>query len=236
MTDHLALNPESPKLVVAPCTRPAAVYAITNWHYSQRMPAGKLIHYGAWEHGQYIGTVIYGRGASPPLYQSFDLDPTELVELVRVALTTHTTPVTQIVAETIRQLRTTNPGLRLIVSFADPDHGHHGGIYQAGNWIYTGTTGATRLFWVRGRWVHHRVVGDTKGSLYQLHKNNPFPSRIAPPKHRYLYPLDKAMRRRIRILAQPPPAAERSTVIYPPNREGSAGSTPAGRSTPPETP
>ena len=125
-------------LKVAPIEHKAAEFAVKNWHYSQTMPIGKLILFGVWENDKYIGAVMYGRGASPQLGSAFGLTQTECCELVRVALTTHEAPVTQIVSLTIKELKKTNPGLRLIISFADPEQSHHGGIYQAGNWIYNG--------------------------------------------------------------------------------------------------
>ena len=57
-----------------------------------------------------------------------------------MALTRHQTPVSRIGAIAIRMVRKLAPGLRLIVSFADPAESHHGGIYQAMGFIYAGTT------------------------------------------------------------------------------------------------
>ena len=38
------------------------------------------------------------------------------------------------------------PGIELIVAFADQGEDHHGGIYQASNFVYTGTSEIVRLF------------------------------------------------------------------------------------------
>lgn len=187
----------------------AALYAVTRWHYSAVLPTGKLVRVGAWEDGTFIGVVLFSRGASPYLGRAYDLDATELCELTRVALTGHASPVSQIVAGALRMLRESSPGLRLVVSFADPTRGHRGGIYQAGNWIYTGQSSDVLEHYVRGRWRHVR------GS-YHLVKNavGTVPTRSRPGKHRYLYPLDKQMRRRLAPLALPFPqhAGEGSTV------------------------
>ncbi|WP_449441465.1 Mom family adenine methylcarbamoylation protein [Serratia entomophila] len=53
-------------------------------------------------------------------------------------------PVSQILAKAIKFLSAVCPGLRLIVSYADKDQNHHGGIYQATNWIYEGLFGEVR--------------------------------------------------------------------------------------------
>ena len=178
-------------------THEAAKYACENWHYSGCLPAGKLVKVGAWENGKFIGVVIFGRGASPTLGKKFYLGQDECVELVRIALTKHEIPVSRIAAFAIRFLYKTNKNLRLVVSFADPDKGHHGGIYQAGNWIYCGDSPKTIELFVKGRWVHWR------GGFYE--KKQDTPKRTMPGKHRYLMPLDDEMRKRILPLSKPYP-------------------------------
>ncbi len=200
-------------LLIAPCSTADARFAVMRWHYSRSMPVGKLVAFGVWENDAYIGAVIFGRGASPHYGTAFGLDVYQVAELVRVALTDHDAPVTQIIAETIRQLRAGSPGLRLLVSFADPLHDHHGGIYQAGNWVYTGTTGTAPLYRdpATGELLHNRLVSTT-GMKRQFGSSKP--ARRAdelelveqPPKHRYHMPLDRAMRRQIEKLRQPAPA------------------------------
>lgn len=193
-------------LVVAPCDIKAARHAIMKWHYSKAVPAGKLVKFGVWESGVFIGAVVFGRGATPNLGKPYKLDQTELCELVRVALNNHVAPVSQIVAESIRQLKQTNPGLRLIVSFADPDQGHHGGIYQAGNWIYNGDTPSAKFFRIKGKKTHPRSVGAMGGiqSIEWVRANLDRKAEVilTAPKLRYLYPLDRQMRRQVGRLAR----------------------------------
>lgn len=189
-------------LVVAPCSHDAAEYAVNHWHYSRVLPTGKLVKIGAWEGdpSRFAGAVIFSRGASPWLGEAYSLDHTELCELTRVALRDHQAPVSQIVARSLSVLREVGPGLRLVVSFADPSEGHHGGIYQAGNWIYTGQSNPVTEYLIDGRWRH------TRGA-YHHPKRATAPTRTMPGKHRYLYPLDKQMRRRLTRLALPYPSS-----------------------------
>lgn len=186
------------KVVVAACSHDAAKYAVENWHYSRILPSGKLVKLGVWENDRFIGVIIFSRGASPYLGKKIDLDQTELCELTRVALTTHATPVSQLVAEAIRILRQDNPGMRAIVSFADPKEGHHGGIYQAGNWLFTGRTNPTIEYWIGNRWRH------TRGSYWHPDRKGA-KTREVPGKFRYMYPLDKQTRRRLNKIAMPYP-------------------------------
>lgn len=185
-------------LLVAPCSTEAALYAVRHWHYTGSKPGGDHNRLGVWENDEFVGAVIYSTGASPHLGTAYDLDQHEVCELTRVALREHSTPVSQIVADTLRQLRTMSPGLRLVVSFADPAEGHAGKIYQAGNWIYSGRTNPVQENYWQGRWRHVRAT-------YRDLQGRQVPTRTRPGKHRYLMPLDRQTRRRVERLAQPYP-------------------------------
>ena len=199
-------------LVVAPCSHKAARFAVENWHYSRRLPVNPLVRYGAWERDRFIGAVVFGRGGSPNLLRPFGLNQTEGAELVRVALREHDAPVSQIVSQAVRLLKATNPGLRLLVSFADPARGHHGGIYQAMNWLYTGTsqTGRQYVDPDTGRTYHARSV-TASGWTWRFGTWERTPRSVdlirmeVPGKHRYVLPLDRRMRRQLAPLAQPYP-------------------------------
>lgn len=200
-------------LTVAPCGNDAATYAVTHWHYSKTLPVPPRITFGVWEDDAFIGVVIYSRGASPGLGTPYGLKQTEVCELTRVALTAHTAPVSQIVAVTMRELRRTNPGVRLVVSFADPYEGHHGGIYQAGNWIYTGRSAPSKTFYDKDgkRWHTRQVSVTGYRKQFGAQRRVPKPSELRtvdlPGKHRYVMPLDRGMRRQVSKLAQPYPSA-----------------------------
>lgn len=83
----------------------AAKYACEHWHYSKCLPVGKLVKVGAWENGKYIGVVLFGRGANRNMGSKFGLGQDKCVELVRVALTKHISPVSKICALAIRYLK-----------------------------------------------------------------------------------------------------------------------------------
>lgn len=192
-------------LLVAFCSHEAARTACTRWHYSKSLPAGKTVRIGVWEDGRFIGVALFGWGANRNIGAPYGLDQTEVCELTRVALRAHRAPVTQIVAEALRLIRQQSPGLRLVVSFADPTQGHHGGIYQAGNWIYAGTSGTGRAWRHKasGRVVHNRTATQDGRDPRVLHEQI-----TTPGKHRYLMPMDRAMRRKVEPLRRVPPAAK----------------------------
>lgn len=185
------------------CSYKAALFACQNWHYSGKIPMGKLAKLGIWEDEDFIGCVIFGPSVTTTLGTAYGLLWHQCCELARVALKVHGNPVTRIVSISIRVLKQCNPRLRLIVSYADPFVGHLGVIYQAGNWIYVGETGGGCQYFFRGSWRNDRPLStyfrDNPGERKRLVK------RLIPGKHKYLYPLDKAMRRQIEPLRQPYP-------------------------------
>ena len=191
------------KLVVDFCSYEAAKYAVMNWHYSKRMPRSRQQFVGVWEDGQFIGAVIFGKSVTPHLGKKYQLDAWTSAELTRIALNSHAAPVSKIVSAAIKLIATKNKGVRLLVSYADPNVGHVGGIYQAMNWIYVGKSAKITQYWFRNQWRN-----DTR--LFKLFAANPAikktcPTRILEGKHEYLYPLDRAMRRQIEPLAKPYP-------------------------------
>ena len=184
------------------CSHKAAAYAVDNWHYSERMPLGKLVKVGVWENDQFVGAVIYGRGANANIGKSYDLNQTEICELVRVALKSHETEVSRIIAISLKLLKKQYRTLQLIISYADPAQDHVGTIYQAGGWIYSGTTNAAVQYFAGGRWKHRReVTGGAFGGC-AVPNYQELPQRVRPPKHRYLMPLTKQMRQQVAPLAQ----------------------------------
>jgi hypothetical protein len=192
------------------CSRSAAAFACKAWHYSRSMPSGRLVTIGAWEEAAFIGVPgIFGRGASSEIGSPYNLRQNEVCELCRVTLGPHRAPTSQIVALAVRLLRKQSPRLRLLVSYADPEQGHVGVLYQAMNWLYLGTTNRESLIRLNGRLFHPRTVT----SRYRTRSIDWLRAHVAGdaghvrtlPKHRYVLPLDDAMRRQLAPRVRPYP-------------------------------
>ena len=151
------------ELVLAGCSIEAARYAVMHWHYSKAMPSGKVVKIGVWEDGEFIGCVLFGSGSNKYIGGPYGLDQTGACELVRIALREHQSPVTQIISQSIKILKETDPGLRLLVSYADQKENHLGIIYQASNWIYVGEIAPMYLEF-RGKLYHPRSIGAKYGT------------------------------------------------------------------------
>jgi len=170
-----------------------------------------MVHVGVWERGAFIGAVLFSRGANRNLFAPYGLGVTEGAELTRVALAGHTAPVSRIVAVALKMLRKLAPGLRLVVSFADPAQGHVGGIYQAGGWIFCGVGSSSKVYVdAKGKTWHPRMISPSGvkkvfGSYRRVLTPAQCSVSIAPGKYRYLMPLDAAMHEQIVPLSKPYP-------------------------------
>jgi hypothetical protein len=191
-------------------THEAAKYACENWHYSKSIPVPPLVKIGVWENEKFIGVVLFSRGATPDLLKPYGLTQFEGCELTRVALKKHETPVSRIMSIAFKFLKKNSENLRLIVSFADQSKGHHGGIYQATNWIYCGTTSPSFEYFKDGKRWHPRQLSESGfKTQFGIKRNVIKPSECKkvkiPGKHRYLMPLDDDMKKRILPLSKPYP-------------------------------
>lgn len=164
------------------CTYQSAKYACENWHYAKKIPSGKLVKLGVWEDEKYIGCVLYGRGANNNALKKYGLKVTEGCELMRVALREHKNTVTKILSITFLMLKKTNPGVKLIISYADPEQNHKGTIYKAGNWKYEGLTKPVDYYKdEKGNEIHWRKARFAQKRGEKLQKF------YKPGKHKFIY-------------------------------------------------
>lgn len=204
------------------CDFNAAIFAVTHWHYSKSMPSAKRVNIGIWENGAFVGAVVYGIGANRSIGLEFGLNMFSCTELCRVALAPdRVTPTTQILAATRKLLKSHSPNLHLIVSYADVDQQHHGGLYQADNWVYLGMTqlnGGSPKFKIHGKVLHGKQIRNLYGAgvnVDWLRKHvDPNAERFYTlGKHKYVYPLDKRMRKQVLPLSQPYPKPDATTEM-----------------------
>jgi hypothetical protein len=189
------------------CSHDAAKYAAENWHYSECLPPIKNVYIGVWEHGEFIGSIVFSRPASARMGDIFDLGPDEFAELSRVALTDHEHEVSRITTIAIRMLEDKDDGLDCLFSYADPVQGHEGGIYQAMNWIYLGRAGTSRVGVRNGEEYHRRTLSRKveMGHLTREQINQRYEFKTKPGKHKYVYPLIKSINRKAQAIAEPYP-------------------------------
>jgi hypothetical protein len=197
------------------------------------LPPPPLVKIGVWEDGAFIGCVLFSRGANNNIGKAFGLTQIQIAELTRVALTSHKTAVSRILRIAFKMLSQSAPGLRLVVSYADPSQGHIGGIYQASGFIFLGQSpDSTEFLAPDGKQWHGRMIsssGRTRvyGQMRSVWRSDQCSPVTCPGKLKYVCPLDDAMRQQIAPLAKPYP--KRATSIgsdVPGFQSGEGGATP----------
>lgn len=52
--------------------------------------------------------------------------------------------LTHAIAESVKLFKKAEPGVKALLSYADPNQGHHGGVYRAASWAFLGASKETR--------------------------------------------------------------------------------------------
>jgi hypothetical protein len=142
-------------------------------HYAQRMPSISFA-FGLFNKGELVGVVTYGSPASPSLCKGVCGEENKqlVIELNRLVLTNNLkNEASFLVASSLKML----PKPRVVVSYADTAQGHIGYVYQAGNFLFTGTT-------------KPRTDIAPKDGKHSRHHQGDRTNRInRSAKHRYVY-------------------------------------------------
>jgi hypothetical protein len=153
-----------------------AVNFLLPLHYSGRKPNVKYA-FGYFENEVLKAVCCFGKPASPFLCIGVcgELFSNKVFELNRLCVNGDIKiQLSQFVSWCLNQLRSKD---LIIVSYADTQMNHHGYIYQATNWIYTGLTKERTDKYVDGN-KHARHY--KKGVKNELRK-------YRSSKHRYIY-------------------------------------------------
>lgn len=111
---------------------------VIKYHYSHRAPAAPKFSFGICESGGIFGNFGKLRTAiiySHPVNRNYNPKILELIRLVRDD--DYNKPLSSFVSWTLRWLKK-NTDVPYVISYADSQFGHHGGIYQACSFYYVG--------------------------------------------------------------------------------------------------
>ena len=146
---------------------------ILNIHYAKRLPSISYA-YGLYRHDEMVGMVSYGTPASPSLCKGIcgEEHRSDVIELNRLVLRDNLpNEASFLVSRSLKML----PTPKVVVSYADTAQDHAGIVYQATNWLFTGTTKKrTDMAGKDGKHSRHHL-GDRTNRI----------NRSA--KHRYVY-------------------------------------------------
>lgn len=123
--------------------RIAAIVTITRNHYTASVPSGKS-HY--FSYGRAL--VVYSIPANKNIGQFLLGYGGEVWELTRLWAPDGHDPnlLTRAIKFTIRSLRIVEPTIEALVSYADPNAGHTGGVYRAASWCFHGQSEEVREY------------------------------------------------------------------------------------------
>ena len=190
--------------------RYAMDFACKKFHYTEKVPAGIVIGYNVYsEKEEWCGCIIYGTGTSPYIASPYNKWQGQVLELVRIALNGKQNNVSKPLSVSLKLIKKDIPLLDLVVSYADANQKHHGGIYQATNWIYIGEFAREKGIKIKGEIIHRRTVSSRYGNCRMgwLRENvDPNAKKIdGKPKFKYLYPLNNNMKEKVKDLSKPYP-------------------------------
>tara|TARA_R110002012_G_scaffold5991_3_gene27476 strand:+ start:1204 stop:1821 length:618 start_codon:yes stop_codon:yes gene_type:complete len=146
---------------------------ILNIHYAKRMPSISYA-YGLFESNNLIGIVSYGSPVSPSLCKGVAGEENKkiVIELNRLVLKENKKNQASILIGASLKLL---PKPKIIVSYADTKQNHLGIVYQATNFMFTGTSKLrTDIASKDGKHSRHHL-GDKTKRVFRS------------PKHRYIY-------------------------------------------------
>lgn len=202
-------------------TPEAIKFACKNYHYSRTVPVNPIGYNVYNDKDEWCGVILYAVGANKHLGNLYNLPTGGVLELVRIALNGKQEHTSKALSLSIKQLHKDVPQCRLIVSYADMDQNHLGTIYQATNWIYTGESKSDSYFIINGKKVHRKSIDSKMVIIDGVKKHCPQTLEMvrkffdpnaeifrSKGKRKYLYPLDKAMRKQIEQYAKPYPKTD----------------------------
>ena len=196
---HCPRPASSPGIQVVPLDKTQCAQFVLNKHYSRRESvfwAG----FGLVVDGKVEGAVVYGQPSPPIQKHAFSNRDFRLYELARLVVQTDMKNAASIlVGRSLRMLEAPCA----VVSYADTEQAHCGIVYQATNWLYTGSTVShDHMYIVEGKRVHPMTLRDQGiTNPKQWAKENGVQTVKPLPKHRYFY-LCGSKRQRKAMLSQ----------------------------------
>jgi hypothetical protein len=185
-------------------------------HYLHRK-ASTMYAFGLFDGMELVGTIIYGKPASPSLCVGI-AGPEEsksVIELTRLWIKDGTPKNTEsyLISQTLKMLPKEHD---IVVSYAEIGAGHVGVVYQASNWIYTGLSDRHVEWKLDGEsGKHSRHLFDEHGGIEGAKKfyGDRLVKHERGRKHRYIFftgnkTRKKELMKKLKYKIEPYPKAE----------------------------
>ena len=176
-------------------------------HYLHSLSGGTQLAFGVFLESSLLGVITFGVGPTNVHRLVKGAEPADRLTLTRLWLSDKLpfNSESRVLGEALRELRR-HTSVKFLVTYADPDQGHLGYIYQATNWIYTGLSQASPRYDLGdGKARHGRTISHVFGtrSLKHLADQGLEMTRVEQTaKHRYVFLLDSQWRERLQIPVQ----------------------------------
>ncbi len=109
--------------------------------------------------GALIGAALYGRMAMAGQWKRFGDAEKDVIELRRLCCTDSAPSNSEsfLIGRSLRWLRK-NTEIKKVVSYADAEQGHTGGIYRATNFKYEGLRAGAKVICFEGKTYHDKAI------------------------------------------------------------------------------
>lgn len=196
-------------LIFTTADREEAEPFIEKWHYSGSLNASMERAFTMRTPGGLFGDrgeILACCCFSHPVNRNAKAGEVELIRLARIEDPPDELKLSFLVSRSLRWLRL-NTDYKMVVSYADSTHEHHGGIYQATNFYYVAVSkGSIQGFRnpETGEYLHKRSAYGrfgTSSEKYMKYEEG-WESVRSKDKYLYVFPLVKKMKRRLALLAE----------------------------------
>jgi hypothetical protein len=161
---------------------------IIKHHYSHAFPSAE-VNLGFYVDGKLNSVIVYGKSATSKMADSL---PGKYLELVRLFSFDWAgkNMESYCISKSIKYIQKHHPDIKVLVSFADPEQGHDGIVYQATNWLYCGKSQPDEWYIVDNQKIHPRSMVakyGTRGEKKLKKMGIDFERKLLHGKHRYIY-------------------------------------------------
>lgn len=167
-------------------------------HYTKSVPSGK-----SWYYFYEGAIVVFSIPPNPNISRWLVGEPNKVLELSRLwAPDGHAKNLmSRAVSHAVKLLKKDAPGYEAVVSYADPNVGHNGGVYKACSWVFCGQSEEGRYYRLPGDGnppVSRRKFHSGKRSLKKAEIISLGYEEVKRPgKLRFAFGLTKKAKRRI---------------------------------------
>jgi len=148
------------KYTIEICERDEIKKFIETWHYSKSIN-GLMSDFcfKLMDDNEIIGGMIYGKMAMANAWKKYGTTANEVIELRRLCCIDDTPKNTEsyFIGGTLKWLLK-NSEIKTVVSYADPEYGHEGIIYQASNFKLIGKTAKGKVIIHNGKKYHDKAI------------------------------------------------------------------------------